>query len=202
MEGKEELILKIALELFLEKGYENTNIKDIVDIVGGSYTTIYKKFKNKNQLFLKAIKIGGDGRVARLVDMVESRKNLNLVEFLDSFARDFYTDFYSDYNVKFLRLVVSRSYHDKTLQEIIAKSDKLILSKHLAKVFESKLDKAIFKEIDSINLAVIYTSMILTNETFSVLANTKFDSLTEKQISKHINNINSLFLRMINIKNI
>lgn len=197
MEGKEEIILKVALELFLEKGYENTNIKDIIEQVGGSYTTIYKKFKNKNQLFLKAIKQGADERVAKLINIVKSKQDLELVEFLDSFAKDYFTYFCSEHNVSFVRLVVSRSYYDTTLQELISKSDKTIIAKYLAKVFEKKLNADIFNKIDSLSLANLYCSMVRADKTFSVLANTTLEKLDELQVEKHIKNVNYLFLKSV-----
>jgi transcriptional regulator, TetR family len=46
-----ELIVKTALELFLEKGYEKTSLSDIVAISGGSLSSIYTFFENKEGLF-------------------------------------------------------------------------------------------------------------------------------------------------------
>lgn len=198
MEGKEEVILKIALELFLEKGYENTNLKDIIDKVGGSYTTIYKKFKNKHQLFLRALKYGADERIKVLTSLVGKNKHLDLVNFLDNFAFDYFTYFCSEYNVNFVRLVISRSYRDKILQKLLNESDKTEIIKHLASAFEEKLNKDIFKEIDSLSLANIYCSMIRTDKMFSIFANMDIERISEENIRNHVKSVNKLFLRAIN----
>lgn len=45
-----ELILKAALELFIEKGFENVSIRNIADRIEYSPTTIYLYFKDKQEL--------------------------------------------------------------------------------------------------------------------------------------------------------
>lgn len=47
-----ELILNEALKLFIEKGYENTSIQDIINNLGGlSKGAIYYHFKSKEDIF-------------------------------------------------------------------------------------------------------------------------------------------------------
>ncbi|MDC7124215.1 MAG: TetR/AcrR family transcriptional regulator [Spirochaetales bacterium] len=48
-----ELILKVSIRLFIEKGYEKTSIQDIIDNLGGlSKGAIYHHFKSKEDIFL------------------------------------------------------------------------------------------------------------------------------------------------------
>lgn len=44
-------LLLSATELFLEKGYDAVSLDDIVNHAGGSKTSIYKYFGNKDGLF-------------------------------------------------------------------------------------------------------------------------------------------------------
>lgn len=44
-------ITKVAYQLFLEKGYEQTTIQDIVDRLGMSKGAIYHHFKSKDEIF-------------------------------------------------------------------------------------------------------------------------------------------------------
>ena len=46
-----ELILKAAREIFLEKGYDNTSIRNIADRIEYSPGTIYLYFKDKDSIF-------------------------------------------------------------------------------------------------------------------------------------------------------
>ena len=50
-EKKRNHIVKVAAELFLEKGYDNVTINDVIDVAGGSKATIYSKFGGKEKLF-------------------------------------------------------------------------------------------------------------------------------------------------------
>jgi AcrR family transcriptional regulator len=47
-----EKIINIAFKLFLENGYEATNIRDICDEVGIKSSTIYFHYKSKQDLFM------------------------------------------------------------------------------------------------------------------------------------------------------
>jgi AcrR family transcriptional regulator len=49
--GKREKIVRSAAKLFLERGYDNVSINDIIDVVGGSKGTIYSNFGSKEKLF-------------------------------------------------------------------------------------------------------------------------------------------------------
>ena len=54
---KEELkgkILQAAKELFMEKGFEDTSIRNIAEKIEYSPTTIYLYFKDKDDIFLRA----------------------------------------------------------------------------------------------------------------------------------------------------
>lgn len=48
-------LLLSATELFLEKGYDAVSLDDIVNHAGGSKTSIYKYFGNKDGLLQSAI---------------------------------------------------------------------------------------------------------------------------------------------------
>lgn len=50
-EEKRNAILKVARELFNEKGYHKTSMSEITEKVGGSKATLYGYFKSKEMLF-------------------------------------------------------------------------------------------------------------------------------------------------------
>jgi AcrR family transcriptional regulator len=50
MQEKKEKILECALDLFAEKGYVNTPVRDIIDASGYGTGTFYKYFNNKEDL--------------------------------------------------------------------------------------------------------------------------------------------------------
>lgn len=48
-------ILEVATQLFLNKGYDNTSMQDIVQALGMSKGAVYHHFKSKEDLFEKAV---------------------------------------------------------------------------------------------------------------------------------------------------
>lgn len=48
---RRELIVRMASQLFLKKGYDNVSINEIIELVGGSKATIYAWFGGKEGLF-------------------------------------------------------------------------------------------------------------------------------------------------------
>jgi len=71
--NKEETILSAALNIFLEKGFSNSSIKDIADTAGIGKGTIYEYFKNKNELFIKTINYEIDQRCQQSRNAIESK---------------------------------------------------------------------------------------------------------------------------------
>jgi AcrR family transcriptional regulator len=55
---RREAFLKAALEVFLEQGYESASMAEIVNRAGGSLTTLYNQFGDKQGLFLAMISEG------------------------------------------------------------------------------------------------------------------------------------------------
>ena len=49
-------ILETALDLFMEKGYEDVTFQKIADRCGITRTTLYLYFKNKREIFMCSIK--------------------------------------------------------------------------------------------------------------------------------------------------
>ena len=55
IDQKKEQILKVATELFSQKGYEKTTISDIADALSMGRGTFYLYFKDKRELFIECI---------------------------------------------------------------------------------------------------------------------------------------------------
>ncbi|MCM2129604.1 TetR/AcrR family transcriptional regulator [Larsenimonas rhizosphaerae] len=50
-----ERFLSVALEVFIEQGYEKASVNEVVRRAGGSLSTLYKMFGNKEGLFIAII---------------------------------------------------------------------------------------------------------------------------------------------------
>ena len=68
-------ILDAAQRLFLEKGYDQTTIQDIVDQLGGlTKGAVYHHFKSKEEILDASIPITRNPRI--LVEMIESNRRI------------------------------------------------------------------------------------------------------------------------------
>jgi AcrR family transcriptional regulator len=54
-QARNDKLRKVAAELFLKKGYDGVTIDNIVDLAGGSKSTVYSEFGGKCGLFIKTI---------------------------------------------------------------------------------------------------------------------------------------------------
>jgi len=88
--GKQEEIIRASIDLFLEKGYHDTTITDIVENAGIGRGTFYAYFANKEELFLEcADKLFNDldmhFNIVKNEGDVASRLKRRAYEFLMSF---------------------------------------------------------------------------------------------------------------------
>lgn len=56
LEQRRELTIRRAVPLFLDKGYDNVSMNDVIDAAGGSKATIYALFGNKEGLFEEVVR--------------------------------------------------------------------------------------------------------------------------------------------------
>lgn len=87
-----KLILDEALKLFIEKGYDNTSIQDIINNLGGlSKGAIYHHFKSKEEIFEAVCqKIGEENTV--YYDKMRDDKTKNGYEKLKEILRSTYAN--------------------------------------------------------------------------------------------------------------
>ena len=86
-EGTLNLILDVAEELFLKKGYERTSIQDILNQLGGlSKGAIYHHFKSKDDIFIAVSERANDAMMQQL-DAIAADPNLTGFEKLKTILR-------------------------------------------------------------------------------------------------------------------
>jgi AcrR family transcriptional regulator len=69
-------ILKVALTLFTEKGFEGTSIRDISDALGMTKSSLYYHFVNKDDIVASLMK-DREGEIAQLVEWIEQHAKLD-----------------------------------------------------------------------------------------------------------------------------
>ena len=85
-----DLILNVALNLFIENGYENTTIQDIINNLGGlSKGAIYHHFKSKEEIFVGVCQRIEDQN-AYYFDKIRDDKNKTGLEKIKSMIKSSY----------------------------------------------------------------------------------------------------------------
>lgn len=106
--ARQEKIKKVALNLFLTQGYEETSLKEIIKKSGGSFSDIYSTFKNKEGLFVGVI---NDILTAkREIYSKILNKNLPLREFLYEFSTSVMRMFLQKRALRLVRIIYSQLY--------------------------------------------------------------------------------------------
>lgn len=104
-------IIDVAHRLFLDNGYENVSMNDIVKHAGGSLATLYKHFGNKEQLFIYILEQKSEevfGEWGRRSACYEGR----IEEFLMETGRMFLDLVTTPDAILFHRLLISIGYID------------------------------------------------------------------------------------------
>ena len=66
-EFEENVVLRKAMELFLEQGYEGTSMSDLVEHMGIHKKSLYDTFGDKHSLFMRALDTFGEHMQAELM---------------------------------------------------------------------------------------------------------------------------------------
>ena len=104
-----QIIVDVAYRLFLDKGYENVSMHDIVKLSGGSLSTLYKHFGNKAQLLIYVLEQKSDelfGDWSRYSKSYEGK----LEAFLMMIGKSYLDLIVDDDSILFNRLIASLGY--------------------------------------------------------------------------------------------
>ena len=113
-EAKRNQILKVAREVFLKHGYAGTSVDSIVDILGGSKSTIYSHFGNKEGLFAAVIRQFGHDSEAPDFPVSDGNIRNELV----AFAEDRIRRVFSSLNVDIMRIVIAEAARQPQIAEL------------------------------------------------------------------------------------
>ncbi|MEG1633025.1 MAG: TetR/AcrR family transcriptional regulator [Oscillospiraceae bacterium] len=125
------LIVDEALKLFIEKGYDNTSIQDIIDELGGlSKGAIYHHFKSKEEIFeAVCAKIGAENSV--YYDSIRDDKTKNGYEKLRVILKSAYTNPNNDAVIAMIGKILS---DPKFLMNQIRESYELVAPSYIEPV--------------------------------------------------------------------
>lgn len=152
-------ILKAATELFLEKGFQDVSITNIMDRAGCSRETIYRYFKGKEDIFASAIQLQMEAYLATMESITMGSDDLRqgLVNWslalIDSVTAESY--------IQFRRLVFSevnsRPEHGKLYYDLTYEKG----TNAVADFFRLRQREGKLKAIDPRRLAAYFVGMLL-----------------------------------------
>lgn len=139
--------MNIAYDLFIENGYDSINAKDVIEKAGGSFSSLYKYFGNKEELFLCTLKMKHEELFGSWHDL-EIGKEISLEAYLYFIGK------------KFLDLIVD---------------NKMMLLYHLILSVKFTINPKIYKQLveDIISYPVSFISNHLTQKNIQQSANIK-----------------------------
>ncbi|MBZ7935125.1 TetR/AcrR family transcriptional regulator [Campylobacter sp. B0100352/1] len=195
--ARKDKIKKVACELFLARGFQETSLSDIIKISGGSYSNIYDCFQSKEGLFFEIL----DDVCKKHFDLIASQihisENKNLKENLISFAKVFVNIYNTAPMVSLGKIIFSQVYNTAYLQNWIQDNQKFFARNILANLFSKQKNKYICD--NAAKLAITFCNML--KEPYYTL-NVLVDSplMNNKEQEEHIEFMVDLFLNGISNK--
>lgn len=165
-------ILKEALLLFSEKGFDAVSVAQIADAVGIKAPSLYKHYASKQHIFDAILKLMASRYEEQMVNMqmdgVNPSKDLDLFVNIDEhtlimMGKQFFLFFLHDeYTSKFRKMLMIEQYHNKTLADLFVKQYIDDTLQYQGTLFQIMMQKGIFKESDSKIMALhFYAPMFL-----------------------------------------
>lgn len=132
---RRQALLICAMQLFLEKGYDAVSLDDVVNYAGGSKTSIYKYFGNKEGLF-KAICDYRRDLFFQGVCIPFEQSLVELKTYLTETLIRFYQHIIQTDNIAFLRLVIEQSQRNPELSTHLYSSCTQNMQRTIAEALE------------------------------------------------------------------
>lgn len=186
---------EIGLDMFLKNGFEKTNLADIVKLSGGSLSTIYQYFGNKEGFFEAVVFDGIEDFFENLEQKLIQEEDQSLENFLYQFGREYIEIFSSFHALALGRIMHTEGYKDNgKLSKMFKTRAESIVNKIFMDYFDSHNVHEVLKSYD--HNALIGEFCLLIREPEFSDAITGFDKsgLSRKQKDKKVKRVVDLFL--------
>ena len=156
-----EKILTAALDLFSQKGYEGTNMRELAASLGLVKSGIYKHFESKeavwNELLDRMIAYYGErfGSAERLPPVPDSPE-----DFVSMTMRMVNLTIRDGQIVKTRKVLTLEQYRDERARELATKHFLTGLTEMFTRIFSGMMDKKLIRRDDPEMLAFAYTAPI------------------------------------------
>ncbi len=131
---KQQMILDIATQAFIELGFSNTSMSEIAGRVGGSKSTLYSYFNSKEDIFSAVMERSAKTEIADAFESLDLGKEIEVT--LNKFGRKYLASILSSHIMAIWRMAISESERSDIGQRFYAQGPQkgwTILSDYLAK---------------------------------------------------------------------
>lgn len=189
-------ILEAGLELFLENDYEGVMLSEVIEKSGGSLSTIYSYFENKDGFFVATIQKGVATFTNELYEKMKIDENLGLEEYLREFGMIYNQIVFRPKIIKFHKLILSQGFRGD-----IATYGKFFLENGITgknKILESYLKKHKDKFKSEIHacdeLVAQYCFLLREPYFYNAIFFNKSPNLSQKAVKTRVNRAIDSFL--------
>lgn len=186
-----ERILYKALEIFSQKGFEGTNIREISESLGLTKSVFYKHYKSKEELWDSLLehmenyynmRFGSEQNLPPIPNSAESFKELVLNMFN-------YT-IHDEKVVMTRKILLIEQFHDERARILATKHFIFGLGSMFSKIFERMMENGILKSSDPNMLSFAFTTPIS-----SLVQLCDRQPQMEKEATEKVQSFTEMFLR-------
>ena len=156
-----EKILLAALDMFSQKGYEGTNIRELSASLGLVKSGIYKHYESKEAIWNALL----DRMIAYYGERFGSAEHLppvpaSLEDFVSMTMRMVHLTIHDEQIVKTRKVLTLEQYRDERARDLATKHFLTGLTEMFTHIFTGMMDKGLLKKDDPAMLAFAYTAPI------------------------------------------
>ena len=196
---RKEKFIQAGLEIFLEKGYENTSLTDIIKKSGGSLASVYKFFENKEGLFRAIVERGFDDFRTQIDEKIDLSLSHKLEDFLIKFAAIFFDIICDKETTLISRVMMSEGAKNDGmlgkvfLEQILSKFDKVLID-----FFEREdIKKQLNPDISPYVAAKAFAAVVREPYHYNAILLNEDITLNEKEREEHVKTSINIFLHGI-----
>lgn len=189
------MLYEVGLEMFLKHGYEKTNLSDIIKITGGSLSTVYEHFGNKEGFFEAIILKSMDDFHQNLHKKLLNTTCNSLEEFLIYLANAYMQVYFSEKSILLTRIIYAQGYkNDGKMAKAFEEKYADLMRNGLVKYIDQFNQNNILKFNDYATLIEEFCTLIVEPEFTNMVFNVQKTPPTKEQKDKKIKRVVDMFL--------
>jgi TetR/AcrR family transcriptional repressor of mexJK operon len=189
-EQRHEELLNVALDIFLERGFEQTTMEEIAVQVGMSKRTVYARYADKAALFKATVKRAIE-RYTVPTEALEAIATDDLEETLIAIARLRISNVATPVGTKLQRILSAQSYRFPELFNISFQEGTGPTIRYLCDLFARLTERGVVKVDEPRRAATAFLSLVAGGPTRIIVSGNK---LADAEIETHIRFAVRLFL--------